>query len=195
MTSRERRVVRLGAATIVSAVFLLRLAPLGVRRVARERQDLLQQASLLAHARAELLRVPALRDSATLVRRELATLPAALLAGRTPRSAAADLARRLSVVVPRERAQLLSVGAVRDSISAGSLGRVTVRATVHTDVEGLGQLLLVLNRGTEVLVVREIRVVAKDPSAPDHRPELLQVRLTVSGWYARTVAQHTAGGA
>lgn len=195
MTPRERRVVRFGVATIVAAIVLLRLAPWGIGRVVRDRRDLLQQASLLAHARTAVSRAPALRDSAVLVQRQLAALPAALLVGRTPRAAVADLARRVRAVLPRDRAQLLRLRTLRDSTTRGLLGRVTVRATVHTDVGGLGQLLSALTKGDAVLVVRELEVAARNPNGPDHRPEVLRVRLTVSGWYARKTGNLKAGTA
>lgn len=195
MTPRERRVVRLGMAMIVGALLLLRLGPWGVGRAIRDRRDLSQQVTLLAQARAELLRAPALRDSAALVQRELTALPAALLGGWTPRTAGADLARRLAAAVPHERAQLLGLWTLRDSATAGLLGRVTVRATLLTDVGGLGQVLSGLTGGEPVLVVRQIEVTTRDPDGSDHRAEVLRVRLTVSAWYARRVGQPGVGGA
>lgn len=195
MTPRERRVVRLGLATIGGAVFLLRLTPWGVRHVVHDWQDLSQQAGLLAHARTEVSRTPALRDSAVLMQRQLGALPAALLVGRTPRAGAADLARRVRAVAPRERAQLLRLETLRDSTRAGLIGRVTVRATLLTDIGGLGQLLSGLNGGDVVLVVRKIEVAVRDPDGLDRRPEVLRVRLTISAWYARKAGQPEAGRA
>jgi hypothetical protein len=194
MTPREQLVVRYGVATMLVAVVVLRLGPSAVRRMGHAERTLAQQASLLARARADVAGSQALVDTAALVSRQLAALPRALLTGATPRAAAGDLARRVRAAVPGSRAQVQRLERLSDATMAGLLRRATVRATLHTDVQGLGRVLRALHTGDVVLVVRELDVAPQDPNGTDHRAEVLRVRLVVSGWYAREIPQHGAHG-
>jgi hypothetical protein len=70
----------------------------------------------------------------------------------------------------------------RQRAPAGELfTRVAVRCSGEGDVRGLTRLLLTMERGPMRLRVRELSIIAADPSAGDDRPEVLRFDLVVEG--------------
>jgi type II secretion system (T2SS) protein M len=182
MTARDRKALRVGGAVALAAFLLLRILPWGARGTARALGDLRQRAGLLAHARAELAGAAELRDSGAVLSRALVALAPRLLSGATAAEAAADLSGRLNLAAGRNQAKVERLDPVPDSAAAGRLRRARLHAAIETDVRGLVAFLRSVELGDAALTVMDLRVVAPDPTA-ERGPEILEVEVTVSGWY------------
>src|SRR5690242_10881976 len=127
----------LGGAAVLGAVLLLRVLPWGVKRALAAETGLHERAALLARARADLVDAGVLRDSAAQVGQALVGLAPRILSGNSAADAVADLSGRVNLVVSGHQAKLERVDPVRDSVRAGRLRRVTLRAGFECDVHGL----------------------------------------------------------
>jgi len=183
VTERDRRALMLGGAAVLGAVLLLRVLPWGVKRALAAETGLHERATLLARARADLVDAAGLRDSAAQVGQALVGLAPRILSGNSAADAVADLSGRVNLVVSGHKAKLERVDPVRDSVRAGRLHRVTLRAGFECDVHGLAGVLDALAFGKVVLPLRELRVTAVDVGSSERMPEVLRVELTVAGWY------------
>ena len=183
MTPRDRRAVFLGAAVVGLAVLVLRLAPAAARAHAAARDGLAARSALLARMRADLAETKRLEDSGAVIRRRLASLAPAVLAGRSAADAGADLASHLAVAADRQGVRLTRTEPLPDSALGGGLGRVTLRATLESDGVVVVGLLRALAEADAVMVVDAVRLEIADPLVPRRRPELVRGDLTVSGWY------------
>ena len=141
------------------------------------------RAELLARMRADIRSADELEDSATVIRRRMASLAPAFLTGGTAGEAAADLGSRLSAAAERHRVRVSRTDHVADSSRTERLGRVTLRLALESDTRGLLGLLDAAAKESAVLVVDELRIAVVEPHVPADRPEVLQSELTVRGWY------------
>jgi hypothetical protein len=173
----------IGGAIVCGAVLLLRVLPWGVRRVLGAETGLRERATLLARARADLAGAGALRDSAGQLGQALVGLAPKILSGGSVAEAVADLSARVNLVVSGHQAKLERVDALPDSLRAGRLRRVVLRAAFECDVRGLAGVLEALEFGKVALSLRELRVTAVDAGSADKMPEVLRVEMTVAGWF------------
>lgn len=183
MTERDRRALTWGGVAVLGAVLVLRVLPWGVKRALAAESGLHERATLLARARADLADAAVLRDSAGRLSQALVGLAPKILSGNSAGDAVADLAGRVNLVVSSHQAKLERVDPVPDSVRAGRLHRVTLRAAFESDVRGLVGVLESLTFGKVVLPLRELRVTAVDVGSSERMPEVLRVELTVAGWY------------
>jgi hypothetical protein len=183
VTGRDRRALVIGSAVVCGAVLLLRVLPWGVRRVLAAETGLRERATLLALARADLADVGVLRDSAVQLSQALVGLAPKILSGSSGAEAVADLSARLNMAVSGHQSKVERVDPLPDSLRAGRLGRVALRAAFECDVRGLAGVLEALEFGKVTLSLRELRVTAVDPAQAGKSPEVLRVEMTVAGWY------------
>jgi len=167
-------------------VLLLRVLPWTARRVSGSLGDLHERAALVAHARAEVEGAGVLRDSVAAMTQALVALAPDLLSGHSAAEAVADLSAQVNFAASRHQARLTESAPMPDTAHAGRLGRVTVRASLQTDIRGLASVLRALESGSPTLTVRSVRVLAPDPVGVERKPELLSVEITVAGWYLHT---------
>ncbi|HEX2778573.1 MAG TPA: type II secretion system protein GspM [Gemmatimonadaceae bacterium] len=182
---RDRRTLVIGALVIGALVLGTRGAPALVRvhsdmvRSARELEAearRAQEAVAAAPVVAESLRARNVRYRA---------LAPALLDGDTPAGAAATLAGLLSEAASAAQVRVGTVQLRVDTAARGAFARVGVRADVIGDVEGITGMLAALERGPEVLVIRELAITQPDPGAGDDQPEALRMELMVEGLAVR----------
>jgi len=183
MTGRDRRALVLGGAVVIGALLVLRVVPWGVRSVLGAETGLRERATLLARARADLADAGVLRDSAVQVGQALVGLAPKILSGNSAAEAVADLSARVNMAVSGHQAKLERVDPLPDSLRAGRLRRVALRAAFECDVRGLAGVLEGLEFGKVALSLRELRVTAVDAGSADKAPEVLRVEMTVAGWF------------
>lgn len=183
MSPGERRTVLLGATICLAALIALRGVPWALRTADAGLSALQEQAELLARAEADLRAAPALEDSGRVVRKRLAELAPKILTGGHEAEVLTDLTGRLDVAAEAHQVRVARTGALPDSVHAGSLRRVSVRADIEGDTRGTLEFLAALARGTALLGVTDIRILAADPASPASAAEVLRTELTVSAWY------------
>src|SRR5207253_5767203 len=183
MTGRDRRALILGGAVVIGALLVLRVVPWGVRGVLGAETGLRERATLLARARADLADAVVLRDSAVQLGQALVGLAPKILSGSSVAEAVADLSARVNMAVSGHQGKLERVDPLPDSLRAGRLRRVALRAAFECDVRGLAGVLQALQFGKVALSLRELRVTAVDAAQADKTPEVLRVEMTVAGWY------------
>jgi hypothetical protein len=191
MTGRDRRALVLGGAVVIGGLLVLRVVPWGVRNVLGAETGLRERATLLARARADLAEAAMLRDSAVQLGQALVGLAPKILSGSSAADAMSDLSGRVNLAVASHQAKLERVDPLPDSLRAGRLRRVALRAAFECDLRGLAGVLEALEFGKIALSLRELRVTAVDAGSADRMPEVLRVEMTVAGWY---LGEREAGG-
>jgi hypothetical protein len=183
MTPRDRRAVVLGGAVCLSALLLLRGVPWAVRAAASAVASLHARAELLARAEAELREAPVLVDSARVLQARITALAPRILVGDREAEVVTDMAGRLGVLAEQNRVRLGRTAAIADSLHAGPLHRISLRASVEGDARGTLGFAGGLARAPALLDLAELRIIAADPGSPPAAPEVLRSELTVRGWY------------
>lgn len=193
MTERDRRALLIGGAMVLGAVLLLRVLPWAVRGTLGAATGLRERETLLVRARADLADAAMLRDSAAQLGQALVGLAPKILSGSSAADARADLSSRVNMAASGHQAKLERVDLLPDSLRAGRLRRVALRAAFECDVRGLAGVLEALEFGKVALSLRELRVTAADAAPADKMPEVLRVEMTVAGWFleARDVSVGT----
>jgi hypothetical protein len=194
VTERDRRAMLVGAAVAAGALLVLRVLPWAARSALAGEATLRERAGLLARARVDLAQAAVLRDSAAALGVALVGLAPKILSGGTAAEATADLSGRVNLLASAHQAKLERMDPLPDSTAAGRLRRVTLRAAFDCDVRGLAGVLEALELGKAALAVRELRVVAADPSSPENNPEVLHVELTIAAWFLPEAETKGAGG-
>jgi len=161
---RERRVVLGGAAlSAASLILVLAVMPLSARWSARE--------DSIAAKRQQLGRLTALVGSTGSVQRSVDSLRAErasrtgrVLTGDTPSLAAATLQELLRDYAEASRVDLedVDVGGAPATDSTG-LTAIPARLSADGDVHGLTELLWQIEHGEKLLIVDELRVIARTP--------------------------------
>lgn len=192
MTGRDRRALSVGAGVVAAAILVLRILPWAMRSTLGAEARLYQEAALLARARADFAATALLHDSTALVAQALVGLAPKLLNGSVASEAVADLSGRVALAASRHTAKLDRIEQVPDSVRAGRLRRVVIRAALECDVQGLLAVVRALEFGSAALAVQELRVTAIDPTSGDRAPEVLRVEATVGGWFVETATPRAA---
>jgi hypothetical protein len=168
---------------VLAALVGLRAIPAAATWARRLDVEVASSRQLVRSEREALGRAGVLEDSGAGVRARIEALAPRILTGAAESQAAADLSGRLGVLATRAKVRLERVDPVPDSSHAGPLHRLTVHATVEGDTHGVLELLRTLGADDLVLTVREMRLVAQDPSSPENMPEVLRGELTVAAWF------------
>jgi hypothetical protein len=129
----------------------------------------------MVHARS------ALADSLSERGNRLISVMPAFLTGASPEAAGASLAGILSQAAGDSRVELSSMEVRADSLGSGEATRVSVRAVVSGDVNGVMQMLAAIEGDQRLLAVRSLRLDQPEPDAPPSTMERLQVTMVVEG--------------
>jgi hypothetical protein len=195
----DRRVLLIGAVTIVALVTLSHGVPSWRRWVSAERDSAAAIATEVARAESLVAARIVLRDSLSQRNARFLAMAPAILSGDSPAAAGAVLA---GIVSGAASVSGMRMGAiqVQTSPSPGheraltetrdaTLGRrqqpvfvrVAVSAEATGDILGLTRLMRQLERGPAALAVRRISIAQPEPAAGDDRPEMLHVEMLVEG--------------
>ena len=188
MTGRERKVLAIGGAIVVTALLLFKVGPGAAKAWAAARDRLEADAEHLVRLRATVEAVDVLADSAAAVRAAFVALAPRILSGGTGPEALASLTGHLNAAADRSNARLEGTEPMADSTAAGPVRRVTVRASYESDMRGTAAILSSLDDAPVALLVSSMRIEARDPASPDASPEILKSQLVVSGWYLAEAA-------
>jgi hypothetical protein len=181
----DRRAILLGAA-VVTVSLVLRFAMPALTSLASVRRVHAIQLGQAQRAEEALALLPALEDSAATLRKSLVRLAPLLLGGRTKAAALADFSGLARSLIGRANGQLTGLTAVQDSTHAGGLTRVSLRATLQTDVRGLAMVLEAIARSQVLLVLEGARINATDPLEADNTSERLELELVIAAWFLET---------
>jgi len=188
LSSRDRRVLTVGAIGIVSAVVLARGIPAlrqwGDASVASAREV----AEEAVRAEVSVRGAGTLKDTMRARGERFVALAPVLLDGSSAATAGATLGSIVSGAAAAADAKLGSIHVLPETAHRDSSGeasrafaRVSVRASMTADVRGLSKVLLALERGPTLLSVEELAVTQPEPAGDGSRPEMLQVEFVVAG--------------
>jgi hypothetical protein len=183
MTPRDQRALRLGAAIILGAFILGKGIPAGWRAWSSTHASIAEHRDLLARARAQVETVGVLDSMARGIRTRFVALAPRLVAGGTEAEAIAALGGVVTSLADRSHLRLKRVDGEPDSLRAGALRRVVVDVELEGDWGGASTFFRGLGRESVALSLGAIDLRAQDPASPGDRPEVLLVRVEVSGWY------------
>lgn len=179
MTPRDRRALFLGGGMVVVSLFVLRVVPWAIHRIASLREAAGERQATAARAAAVLAASPATRDSLTQVLAGVVALAPALVEGRSGAEAQASLSGVVSLLASRHDLKVLRADALPDS-GVGVFSRVGVHAELEGDVTGLAAMVRSLETGQLLLSIPTLTVRASDPTS---RVEALRIELDVTGLY------------
>jgi hypothetical protein len=183
MTPGDRKVIRLGTCIALVGVMAFRVVPWTARELHEATESLASRRELLARARLELAELPLLEAEAPGLRSQVVALAPQVLSGASPAAAAASLSGSLTHLAAENRLWLKEVSPEEDTVTAGTLRRVSAVATLEGDVRGLTGLLSAMVKSTEILGASRLRVVASGPTETRAEIERLTIQLEVRGWY------------
>lgn len=181
LTAHDRRVLLLGAASILGLVAVFRGIPawLAWRRdahaAAAQRVSAADQDAVLLAA------FPSALDSLEARTTRLLTLRPALLTAESPGEASSNLAAALADLARRAPVRLDGVDVRVDSSRATALMHAKVEIQATADIAGLAALLQGLEHGPLLLTVRRVKVQAQNVASSPEQVESLSLRLTVEG--------------
>ena len=191
LTPRDRRALIAGAATIGILGIVGRVVP-AWRAWQRASLAETEHVELDAGRAAGLVRMRrALHDSLVARRHRLDSLASASFGGDSPAAGGASLAAVVTDAAGRAGVTIGAIDISADSMGAGPLVRVRVRANASGDIAGIASLLAELERTPARLVVRALSIQGSDVGAGADRAEVLQADLLVEGvwrkpaWMAR----------
>ena len=179
ISPRDRRTLAFGLVTMAILILLARGIPALRRWTAEAHIAASRQRAELGRVRQLRALLPAMRDSARARRVQFEAVDSILVDGDSPASAAAELAAIVGEAADSARVQIGTVQVRHDSVARGGFARVSVRATLTGDVNGLLFLLSDLESGALLLRVRELSVSQPEPAAPDERVEMLRGEIVV----------------
>ncbi|MGH7632627.1 MAG: GspMb/PilO family protein, partial [Gemmatimonadaceae bacterium] len=113
---------------------------------------------------------------------KLARYDSAMLGGRVPTTAGAQLAEVLAESAEATETQLGAVQLSSDSTRM-RLGHVTARVEVTGDLEAIALFLDALEEGPELLAVRELDLAPDGSVSAPTQPERLKAQILVEGVY------------
>ncbi len=183
MKPRDRRVIRLGTWVALVGVMAFRVVPWVVRDLHEATESLAGRRELLARARLELAELPMLEAAAPGLRSQVVALAPQVLSGSSPTAAAASLSGSLTHLAAENRLWLKEVSPEDDTVTAGTLRRVSAVATLEGDVRGLAGLLSAMVKSPEILGASRLRVVASALAEARTETERLTIQLEVWGWF------------
>ena len=176
---RDRRALVVGAVVIIATLILTRGVPALLSWTAERQSSAAELTTELNALRHAVATQRARRDELQVGTASLARLEAGLLAGATPASAAAALAQFVGAATDSSGVHVRSTQVRGDTARTGAVfAPVSVRIDATADVRGLTNLLVRLERGPMLLVVRTLSITQPDPGS---EMEALAVELTVEG--------------
>jgi hypothetical protein len=181
VSTRERRVVLAGAATVFALIAGTRGIPAWLAWKEERFESAVELVAKAARAQTHVRDLEATLDTLERRRSRFEALAPVLVGVGSPTAGAGALASLVSGAAQAAGVQLGSIQVRTDTASARTMKRVSIRANVVGDVRGITALLLAIEQGPALLAVRELSITQPDPAAPDDRPEALQMELVVEG--------------
>jgi len=190
LSTRDARVLALGAAVVITLLGIGRGVPMLLARTADRRQSATSASQRAARAEWSAQNAESTRRTLDRIRTQLVAYDSALVEGATPSAASAALAELVSNATSDADARLGSIQLTADTlVGRGALARVTARVSVSGDLMSIAQLLQMLEEGPQLLAVREVNLVQSQPGVAHGQPETLQVELLVEGLFRRPPAR------
>lgn len=183
LTTRDRRVLTLGASVIAVMIAALRGVPALQRWSAASVASAREVVAEADNAERSVRGGEALRDSMRVRGARFVALAPRLLDGSTTAAASATLASLIAGAAATADAKLGAVHVRLDTARGvrSTFARVSARADLTADVRGLSRFLFALERGPTLLAIRELAVTQPEPGASSDRPEQLRIELVVEG--------------
>lgn len=182
MTSnRERRVLVIGGALIVGMLALSRGLP---RWLAWQRDARGLAAGMVAEVARSEATARSLEeklDSLEARKSRFLELAPLLLDAESPSKAAGALTALVSGAAQAAGVRVATIRVNIDTVDNALLRRIRVSAEFEGDVRGVATMIAALERGPELLAIRELTITQRDPAGPPDRPETLGVLLQVHG--------------
>lgn len=179
ISPRDRRTLIIGAFAIGSTFALGRIWP-AIRGWEKARVAAAAETSeQLASAERMAAIAPFVRDSAAARTRRLEALRSRVIRSATADAAAATLGSLVEEIAADEGVDVLTMTLRADTLKRHSLARVAVRFGAESDVDGLMNLLIALEKHERPIIVRELSVVQPEPMALPSRAEALRFDLTI----------------
>jgi hypothetical protein len=180
MWRREQRVVLIGGLIVLGLLTSSRALP----PLLRWRRDMIDSAE---ERRAEAQRAEAVTRAHALTLDTLAARKAELVAlaplflGTTTRANAEGVLATLVSGSAEFAGMRLGSILLRTDTTGHLVKLVQARASLVGDIRGVMSLLRSLERGPELIAVRELSLNQPEPAAPDEKPESLQLEIAVQG--------------
>jgi hypothetical protein len=182
LSSRDHRTLLRGGALVLALSIVGRGVPAWLVWTATARTAAAALIIEAARAEASVAAAGSVRDSLRVRRSRYATtVRSSLLGGTSAASAGATLAGALSDMATASGVQLGTVQIGADTLHAGALTRVWVRADLTGDVRGITQLLSTVEQGPELLAVRELSITQPELAASVNRAESLRASMVIEG--------------
>jgi type II secretory pathway component PulM len=181
LSPRERRTVVLGGGAILLVLLLFKVFPAWRRWDEGVRASAAELVAEAASSEAGVRTLSAAVDSAEARQARLAWLGPLVLDGESPAAAGAALAGLVSAAATGAGVHLSAVQVRSDAVRASTFVRVSVRADATGDLGGVTRMLEALERGPELLAVREIALTQPDAGGASDRPESLRLEVVVEG--------------
>jgi hypothetical protein len=179
LSARDRRTVKLGAATLIAIVLLGKGVPrwraweLDAVASAREVREELHR------AQASVSALAALSDTAAARRSRINTLERGLIYAKTPAAAGATLAGFVAESADDAGVRLGAVQVRADTSTTVRYRRVGVSTEGVGGVRDVTEFVARLESSRARLVIREFAASQPDPTAPRERAEALRITLVV----------------
>lgn len=185
MTRRERRVLAIGGAAVVTILLCGRLVPaiLQWTRVLDLHARLLQEE--VTRANADVLSLRAVKDSADARGRLLRAASSWLITGKGAPSAAAALAGAIRDVADSVGIRVGNMDLAPDSSRTGVFDHPRATISVSGDERTLVSFLADVEGSVPRLAVLSLTITQDDPFAPSNQREALQATVTIEGVAAR----------
>lgn len=147
----------------------------------QERNENKQRLDNLSHQVQEFTRANASIDSLKQQIRQLETMDidaGGFLQASSNTLAAAEMQNLLKVILEQNNANLVSAQVMNEN-KEELYPRITVRAFVKTDIEGLRSMLYALSTNSPLLIIDNINIQKRQGSQTD---DLLDIRFEISGY-------------
>ena len=196
LSSRERRVVKVGVTVVALALGVGRVVPGWVAWVTAERERAAHAAERLDEAREAVGNLESARDTLGARNERYLALAPVLIGGPSAASAGASLAVLISGNAAAAGLELGTLRVTTDTARETVFARISVRGDARGDIRGATAMLLALERGPVLLSVRQLSISQLDVGAPADRAESLRLELVIEGLTVdRDAVQRLAGTA
>jgi Type II secretion system (T2SS), protein M subtype b len=181
LTTHDRRVLLLGAGSILGLVAIFRGIPAWLAWQRDAHAAAAQRVSAADQDAVLLAAFPAALDSLEARTTRLLTIRPALLTAESPEEASSNLAAALADMARRAQVRLDGVDVRVDSSGVTALVRASAEVQATADIAGLAALLRSVEHGPVLLSVRRLKVQPQNVASPPDQVESLSLRLTIEG--------------
>jgi len=174
LSPRDARTLSIGLACVLGILSVSRLIPWWSRTL-QEKRDAAREIRNELLVATELVQGTRLsKDSVQQLGGQLLRAQTRLLTAGTVAAADAALAALLSRIAAEAGVQLDVVQPIGDTLRFGPFARVAVRTQLSSDIQGLMDMLQLIEGDTIMLAVTSLTITQSDVFADDNRPEALR---------------------